>query len=257
MYLVLLLSFSGIYTMKTLSLSKLATLVALIGIIATSTSIAGDCLEGSGNVIGENHSVASFHKIIVETDATVILSQDNSQSLHIRADDNLQNIIVTKIENGTLKISVPKCLSPTKIINIFVSAKNIDELTLTGNGKIIAPSSLSADDIKFVVGGNGEITIDELHAENVYTQITGNGTITLAGNVISHTIESTGNGEVHAYKLKAINTTLNVTGMGNCEVNTENQLDVHITGNGKVSYTGNPETLSKVISGNGKLTNRN
>jgi hypothetical protein len=244
--------------MKVPIFSKISIAVALIGIITASTTArAGDCLEGSGNIIGENHSIASFHKIIVETDATVILSQDNTQNLHIQADDNLQNIIKTTIENGTLKISVPKCVSPTKAINIFVSTKNIDELTLSGNGKILAPSTITADAIKFFVKGNGEIKIDELHAEYIYTQIDGNGTITLAGDAISHTIESIGSGEVHAYKLKAINTKLTVTGTGNCEVNTENQLDVRISGNGNVSYKGKPEMVSKDISANGKLTNKN
>ncbi len=243
--------------MKTNLLSKLTVAAAIIGIIASTTAFAGECLDGSGNVIGENHSVTSFNKIIVETDATVILSQDMTQSVHIQADDNLQNIIETKIENGTLKISVPKCLNPTKTINIFVATKNIDEITLAGNGKIVAPSTISADAIKFIVTGNGEITIDELHAENIYTQIVGNGKITLAGDAISHTIESIGSGDVYAYKLKAINTKLNVAGAGNCEVCSENQLDVRITGNGTVSYKGKPETLSKDISGNGKLTSKN
>ncbi|MBI3259674.1 MAG: DUF2807 domain-containing protein, partial [Ignavibacteriae bacterium] len=77
------------------------------------------------------------------------------------------------------------------------------------------------------------------------------------GDVVSHTIESVGSGGVHAYSLKAINTKLNVTGIGNCEVNTDNQLDVHITGPGTVSYKGKPETLKKDISGTGKLTSRN
>ncbi|MFN8361547.1 MAG: head GIN domain-containing protein [Candidatus Kapaibacterium sp.] len=243
--------------MKTNVFSFLA-LAAIIGLIATTQpSKAGDCLDGSGNIVGENHAVRSFHKIIVETEATVILSQDKSQSLHVQADDNLQNVIETKIDNGTLKISVPKCVNPSKNITVFVSMNDVDELTLAGNGKILAPSSITTENIKFVVSGSGEIKFDEVHAEHITTQVLGNGTITLRGNAISHTVESVGSGEVHAYDLKAINSKLSVAGAGKCEVNADNQLDVKITGSGSVSYNGNPETLHKEITGSGSLKNRN
>lgn len=246
------------FTMKTRVFSSLVAFAAIIGLIATTQpSKAGDCLDGSGNIIGENHDVRSFHKIIVETEATVILSQDKTQSLHVQADDNLQNIIETKIENGTLKISVPKCVNPSKNITVFVSMNNVNELTLAGNGKILAPSSITTDDIKLVVTGSGIIKFDELHAENITTQVLGTGSITLKGNAISHSIESVGSGEVHAYELKAINSKLNVAGTGRCEINADNQLDVKITGSGSVSYNGKPETLHKEITGSGSLTNRN
>ena len=179
--------------MKTNVFSTLAAFAVIIGIIATSQpSKAGDCLDGSGNIIGENHTVLSFNKIIVETEATVILSQDNFQSLHVQADDNLQNLIETKIENGTLKISVPKCVNPTKNITVFVSMKDVDEITLAGNGKILAPSDITTNSIKLVVAGSGEINFDELHAENITSQSLGNGNITIKGSAVVHTIESTG-----------------------------------------------------------------
>ncbi|MBK9247127.1 MAG: DUF2807 domain-containing protein [Ignavibacteria bacterium] len=244
--------------MKTNVFSSLAAFAVIIGIIATSQpSKAGDCLDGSGNIIGENHTVLSFNKIIVETEATVILSQDNFQSLHVQADDNLQNLIETKIENGTLKISVPKCVNPTKNITVFVSMKDVDEITLAGNGKILAPSDITTNSIKLVVAGSGEINFDELHAENITSQILGNGNITIKGNAIVHTIESTGDGKLYAYDLKAINSKLSLSGSGKCEISAENQLDVRITGSGSVSYHGKPEILHKEITGSGTLKNRN
>lgn len=243
--------------MKTFFLSKFIVAATLISIITGLNAFAGNCIDGSGNITEENRSVTQFTKLILETEATVLLSQDNTSGVRVQADDNLQNIIETEVEDGTLKISSPKCLNPTKTIKIYVSTKNIDEVILTGNGKIIASSGISSDAIKFMIAGNGLITIDELHAKNIYTQITGNGKVTLAGDVTTHTIESTGSGIVHAYKLKAINTKLNITGMGNCEVYSENRLDVRITGNGNVSYIGKPKTLRKEIYGNGKLTSKN
>ena len=237
--------------------TSLVVLAVIIGIIAsTPASKAGDCLDGSGTISGENHPVLSFHKIIVETEATIILSQDNAQSVHVQADDNLQNIIETKIESGTLRISVPKCVNPTKNITVFVSMKDVDELTLSGNGKILAPRSITSDNIKFVVTGSGEIKFDELHAENITTQVLGSGSITLRGNSISHTIESVGSGAVHAYDLKAINSKLSVVGSGSCEINADNLLDVKITGTGSVRYHGKPEVIFKEITGDGSLSKK-
>lgn len=243
--------------MKTGMFSSLVASAAIIGIIATTQpSKAGDCLDGSGTISGENHQVLSFRKIIVETEATVILSQDNAQRVLVQADDNLQNLIETKIENGTLSISVPKCVNPTKNITVFVSMKDIDELTLSGNGKILASRSITSDNIKFVVSGSGEIRFDELHAENITTQVLGSGSITLRGNAITHTIESVGSGAVHAYELKAINSKLSVVGSGSCEINADNLLDVKITGNGSVRYHGKPEVIFKEITGDGSLSKK-
>jgi len=70
-------------------------------------------------------------------------------------------------------------------MKIMVSVKNLNELQVNGGGKIISENSIAADYISLAVSGNGGIELD-LKGNNVKTEISGSGNITLKGYVRKH-----------------------------------------------------------------------
>ena len=66
----------------------------------------------------------------------------------------------------------------------------------------------------------------------------------------------TGASELKASGLQTTTAEISTTGAGNAEVAVAETLKVAITGAGKVSYSGNPKTIEKHISGAGSIRHK-
>ena len=66
----------------------------------------------------------------------------------------------------------------------------------------------------------------------------------------------TGASELHAGGLQTKTTEIATTGAADAEIAVSETLKVAITGAGKVSYSGNPKTIEKHISGAGSIRHR-
>jgi hypothetical protein len=66
----------------------------------------------------------------------------------------------------------------------------------------------------------------------------------------------TGASELTASALQTKTTEISTTGAANAEVAVTETLKVAITGAGKVSYSGNPATIEKHISGAGSIRHK-
>ena len=66
----------------------------------------------------------------------------------------------------------------------------------------------------------------------------------------------TGASQLAADGLQAKTTEISTTGAGDAEVAVTDALKVVITGAGKVTYSGNPATINKKITGAGSIRHR-
>jgi hypothetical protein len=83
-------------------------LVALTALLFASCnhSINIKSITGSGHVTTENRTVeGDFKSIEVSNAIDLIIEQSNNTEISVEADDNIQNSITTKVEDGVLIIS--------------------------------------------------------------------------------------------------------------------------------------------------------
>src|ERR1043165_1682845 len=100
-----------------------------------------------------------FKSIYVNSNYTVYLKQTNKQEVNVEALTEIFSASDIKVENGVLMINIERKpenpnkslwakiddikLNPT--MKLYVSMKNIDELMVNSNGKIISENSLAAN----------------------------------------------------------------------------------------------------------------
>src|SRR5690349_1055236 len=63
--------------------------------------------NGSGTLTTETRGVSGFTKIDMRTSAKVVLTLGDAEEVTVTADDNLQSLIRTTVENGWLIIDTP------------------------------------------------------------------------------------------------------------------------------------------------------
>ena len=180
------------YTTITVPFSESSNISNIIG-----PSGGRDCIEGSDYVIETSRDVRyAFHSIEIQTAADVEISQGAQKPLTVSAEDNLIPLIITEVVDGVLIIKHDEgvCFTTHRPIKISLSMEEVKKLTILGSGDFESRDQISADDLKLLIIGSGDIDLD-VAAENIYTTITGSGDITLKGtaDVLDSTISGSSN----------------------------------------------------------------
>jgi hypothetical protein len=85
---------------------------------------------------------------------------------------------------------------------------------------------------------------------------TGAARVTLDGSVDELLADMTGASELKANALQTKTAEISTTGAADAELAVSEILKVAITGAGKVSYSGNPKTIEKHITGAGSIRHK-
>jgi len=235
---------------------KIKILTGIAALLFSSliwTQAADGVTPGDKKVTRE---VGSFTEIELSVAANLYLKQGNEHSLVLEGDEDELEDIETVVRGEKLKIKhkKPFHFGSNKRITIYVTLKEMEELSVGGSGRIEAETRIQADDLELNVSGSGDINIDQLEASSVESEISGSGDIRLAGKKQGNALDCdiSGSGELHASGLMVSNAKLNLSGSGGCKVYVMDKLDVSISGSGKVRYKGEPR-VNASISGSGRV----
>lgn len=205
-------------------MKKIASIfVGLVMVFLCATCI---CAKGSSeDKVSETRSVSAFHSIEVESVASVYFTQSNTYSLRVEGEKKWVNQTKCTVKDGVLLIMwAEKGKKTTKNVNglsIYVSAPDLQEVTIEGVGSFNCKSRLNLKDVKFDVEGVGSLNVADLHARNVKidlegvgsgeltvdcdqldASVEGVGSLTLSGKARSAHISKDGIGSVSTRRLK-------------------------------------------------------
>jgi hypothetical protein len=209
--------------------------------------------RGSGNVITEERAVSGFDKVELNGVGIVQITQGNTESLTIEAEDNIMPIITSEVENGTLILRQEenKLINPTKPIIYTVSMIDITGLTGAGSGEFEA-ATIDTGVLDLDLSGSGEINITTLDADSLTVNIAGSGSATISGQVNDQQVDVAGSGEYSAAGLDSNIVDISIAGSGEAVVRVNDTLDASVSGSGRVSYYGDPIVTSDV-TGSGSV----
>lgn len=210
--------------------------------------------------------LAEFKSIYNNSNYTVLLKQTNKQEVTVEALTEIYSLTEIKVENGVLLINVDrKPDNPNKSIwakiddiklnptmKLYVSIKNINELMVNGNGKIISENSIASDFINLGVNGNGSLDVD-IKGNIVKAEVTGSGSLTLRGYATSLDGLVSGSGSMKGFACPVETAKIKVSGSGLSELNVTSTIDALVLGSGVVKHKGNTKNTTKKIYGSGSV----
>jgi hypothetical protein len=238
------------------STAALALLTALpTQCLAWEWSWGGRSVTASGNVKTETRDVTGFSGISLSLPAKVTIKQGNKEGVIIESDDNFLPLIETVVERGQLRIRpTEKNMSfkgRSMKLNITVDAINIESLSVSGSGDIIA-DQLNSPKLKTSIAGSGDVNIKSLTSDSVKASIAGSGDINLGGTANELDASIAGSGTVKADRLKAKSVVLNIAGSGDATVWATDTMKLSIAGSGDVKYWGDAKVTQSVM-GSGSI----
>ena len=241
--------------MQTKTLSAILVL-AVITLTITGCIIVfdGKSVEGSGNLITDEREVSEFNKVHLKGSGNVFLSLGEKQSLIIKTDDNIMPLIKTDVSGKKLTISNGKHhLRPT-VFEVFITVKNLEDVTISGSGDVRGNDRFVAEAFFAEISGSGDIDL-EVETGMLESKISGSGTIHLSGKAEDYTVSISGSGEINAFDVQAKTVSVKISGSGNCRVYATESLDAKISGSGDVYYKGRPQINTR-ISGSGSIISK-
>jgi len=195
----------------------------------------GRAMTGSGNTISQIRPMQPFHGVRIDGVGKVFVKQEGDHSVRIEADDNIIGHVKASVSGGILRVGLRKsCSSAT--VNIYVSMKDLRLLEISGAGEVVTESPIQTKTLK--------------------CRIDGTGAVRLAGTAEHVDVAVNGSGSVYCFDLIASTCSVDVSGMGSCKVHATRTIDASLSGMGEIVYDGNPESVSRNVSGMGRITSR-
>ncbi len=213
-------------------------------------------VRGNGKVVKEERTVSSFDGISVSTSIDVFLSQGNSESLIVEADENLMEYLVTEVKNGILGIYFDNVsIRDATVKRVYVTMKEVKSLKTSSAGDILGQTPVRCSDIILESSSAGNIRL-ELYADNVKVNISSSGDITLTGEAETMKANLSSAGDLNALDFKVNEADLSVSSAGDAEVYATKKLIAHASSAGDIVYRGDPEYIDARSSSAGEIRER-
>jgi hypothetical protein len=216
---------------------KIISILLLTVLLAGCSAMKGfvEQVNGSGIIKNEKRNVGAFTALDTSGAFEIEVVCQKEPSLELEGDDNILPLVKTEVRGGTLYLSPEKPYSARKAIRVKITMPNLESISSSGAG------SFRVTDIK-----NEQLKIDTSGASN----------IDLAGETRSLDMDMSGASKVDSESLKAERVRISLSGAGKANVYASVELNAQVSGAGSVTYTGDPKTVNKKVSGVGSVSKR-
>jgi len=235
--------------MRNIKLNFTSTLISLLLITATFASgcIIPNGVRGNGNIVKEERNIKEFDEIQVSGAYTVYLTQGSKEELIIEADENLMELIITKVVDGKLKIYNKEDIRNPKKMSIYLTFVEIDELALSGAVEIEGMNKFTLNELSLDVSGAAEIFLD-IEVKELDAELSGASELEIRGFAKEVMIEISGASELDASDFKVEEMQIEISGAADAKVFATESLEINASGASNIKYRGNP-SINQRVSG--------
>ena len=213
---------------------KKITIVFLAACIVLAAGCHWVGIRGNGHIKTDERPLSAFANIDV-SGAFTIEWQSGTPNLRITTDENLLSYIDSNVSGETLHLRTREQIRPTHGVRVVISS----------------PTRVGAR-----TSGAVKLDAKQLSGARFALESRGASRVSLEGNIDELLVDMTGASELAASNLQTKVSEISTTGAADAEIAVAETLKVAITGAGKITYSGNPATIEKHITGAGSIHHR-
>ena len=241
---------------------KLITLITKFIVAALMALLFSSCghsmnfngIKGSGNITTETRTAnQDFKSIEVSRGIKVIVEQSDNKSITVEADDNLQQHIITKIENGVLKIESDKNYNATETPLVKVKMPVTNSLSTSSGSEITSSGTLISENMDVKSSSGSQININ-VEADAIKIESTSGSSIEVGGKALKVETSSSSGSTIDAKNLMANEVFSQTSSGSNTSVYPIVKLDAKASSGSNISYHKIPKTVSKEESSGGSVS---
>ena len=242
----------------------------------TSLSITSG-IVGSGNVVAEIREIGSIQAVVLNSGGELTITQGETNSLVIRADDNILPLLTSDVSDGALVLELKRGASGYTTntgVSYQLTVSDLDTITANSAGNVKV-EALLADHVALILNGSGDINVERIEAETADFELASAGSLvvtTVDARTVALLIGGSGDASIAHLNATTLDTRLVSAGDATISGSAEHQqvrlqgsgsfhgetlagadatLDLSSSGNASVNVA---ETLDVTISGSGSVT---
>ncbi|MBP6758833.1 MAG: DUF2807 domain-containing protein [Flavobacterium sp.] len=222
----------------------IAAIMALLFSSCVHTSINWDNgIKGSGNITTETRTVdQNFKRIEVSNGIKVIVTQADTKSISVETDDNLQQHIITKIENGILKIESDESYNATETPIVNVQLPVINGLKTDSGSEITSIGVLISENMDVKAESGSEINI-EVEADAIKLESESGSSIEASGKALKLETSSSSGSTIDAKNLMTNEVNAKSESGSSSSVYPIVRLDAKASSGSSITYHKMPKTV--------------
>ncbi|WP_210150543.1 DUF4252 domain-containing protein [Chryseobacterium scophthalmum] len=217
---------------------------------------------------GENRNVGQFSGIDVSTGVKVIFTQESNTSVKVFADADKLNNVITKVENGVLKVYIDNKGTKNlrfKNLSVNVSSPKMERIKASSGSNFTTVNQISGKEMtldassgsavvgKFQISGTSNLEASSgsnikasISSDKVLVKSSSGSSVTLEGNAEYIAIDASSGASCKTDQLRANVGVVESTSGSSASVNAKDKLTVKASSAGSVRYKGNPRIDSNI-----------
>jgi len=230
----------------------------LIGIFVFLTFVLSSCwfmgpsVKGNGNVTEEVRQVAEFDQIHVSRGMNVYVMQGSPEKVVVIADNNLHEVIETKVEGGILKIFVNENVRWAKEKKVMVTVEKLTEVQTSSGSNVWSQNQIMSENLELKASSGANLTMD-INAKYLKADCSSGANIKLSGLAKDAELETSSGSNLKGEELKADNCKMGASSGGNVSSTVNGKLEAHASSGGNVVYYGEPTETDVNTSSGGNI----
>jgi len=146
-------------------MKKIILLLVVFFIAINTQAQKKEKIKGNKIVTNIFKDLDNFNAIEIGDNLKVTIANSVSNGYHLKTDENLIDVIKFEVVNGELKIYTSSNITYSKKLEINLTVKNINKITLKEDAKLTSMSRLNFIDLTFVALDDATYNLD-IEAEN-------------------------------------------------------------------------------------------
>lgn len=234
---------------------KVVGAVLLVAAALGTTMSIVRTTKGSGTVVSRSVPVAAFARIEVSNGFDVDLSVGAEQSVTLRTDDNVVDLVdISVVDGDVLRIGlVPRSGVSDATLHVDVSARQLTSIVGSGGASVRINSELESERFHLGLSGGARI-IGALDVADADLDLSGGAHATLTGSARRLVSKGQGASILEATTLQADDAVVDVSGASQANVAAAKTLSAAASGSSLVRYVGHPALVRQDVSGASSIT---
>jgi hypothetical protein len=236
---------------------KHAAILICSWMLYCNTTVAGNPpVKESGNSKSETRNVAAFDEISVRNAVKLILTQSDSYSVKVVADENVLPYVETKVSGSTLSIGMKETFefNNYSTITVYVSFRQLNALQLFGASTVETTNGIESKSFRISSSGASKISM-QIETTGLDVALNGASYATLTGKAAKATITVNGASDLKAQDFVMNDATVECMGASRANIYVRDSLDVHASGASSVKYSGPVKNITKDTNGVSTIKN--
>lgn len=212
----------------------------------------------------QERKVGPFQSIQVSNAFDLYLTQSDNETVVVSADKlKYRDEIITKVENGVLKISFGKDgnrwwkNAGNKKLKAYVSFKTLEKLRVNGASDVYVDGTINATELELRLTGASDFKRGTIVCTNLTVILSGASRAYITGGQATRMdVEANGASDFHGYNLNVDNCRADASGASTINITVNKELTAKASGASGIHYKGEGVITDIKTSGASRISKR-